>query len=94
MEGQLRGNLTAMGDLHHVSRGNDAAIFRAQLKKPVNGSPGVANGYGGRLSARLPGADDEDDKGPQLKALRQTGFHSYPSGFKDDWIQPSIAVPK
>ena len=61
MEGQLRSNLAAMGDLHEISGRDDLAIFRTQLEKAMNGSPRIANGHGVCLSAELAGAEKQDN---------------------------------
>ena len=79
VEGQLRGNLAAADNLYKIARCHDMAVFGTQLEKAMNGAPRIANGNGVCFGVQLPAADYEDDEGTQWKAIRQIGFHSFPS---------------
>ena len=56
-EEQAGGNPIAADHLEQVTHGKDAALFRTQREKTVDGSLHIPHGYGLRWRTRLQGAD-------------------------------------
>ena|ERR1700689_3858328 len=65
-----------MDDLSTISKSNDLAVLRKHFEEAVKGSLDIADERGVCVKARLDGADEQGDEGPELEALLEETFHS------------------
>ena len=65
-----------MDNLGRVSRSEDLAVLRAQLKEAVKAALHIADEWGVCLDVRVEGGDEQGDEGPGLKAWLEGDIHA------------------